>query len=92
MAIATWVVRKAGKLPIGKEVNWHNKKRKTQDKSLRNEKNTAFWTHPIIFKATKGGKLNWHNKKRKTPDKSLRNEKPIYINTYLGIIWNPIPD
>ena len=75
MAIATWVVRKAGKLPIGKEVNWHNKKRKTQDKSLRNEKNTAFWTHPIIFKATKGGKLNWHNKKRKTPDKSLRNEK-----------------
>ena len=36
----SWVVaEKAGKLPIGKEANWWNKKRKTPDKSLRNEKN-----------------------------------------------------
>ena len=39
-----------------------------------------------------GEEANWWNKKRKTPDKSLRNEKPIHIYTYLGIIWNPIPD
>ena len=38
MAIVTWVVGKAGKLPIGKEANWRNKKRKTPDKSFRNEK------------------------------------------------------
>ena len=33
-------IGKAGKLPIGEEANWWNKKRKTPDKSLRNEKNT----------------------------------------------------
>ena len=35
-------IGKAGKLPIGKEANWWNKKRKTPDKSLRNEKNTIY--------------------------------------------------
>ena len=35
-------IGKAGKLPIGEEANWWNKKRKTPDKSLRNEKNTIY--------------------------------------------------
>ena len=41
--IPSTVVGKAGKLstmPIGKEVKWLRKRRKTQEKSLRKEENT----------------------------------------------------